>query len=322
MLRELAIYVTSEASLVQCSNHVSKLFQKDPAKESSEFVLLIVTGSLINSAALEAINGDYGDQLRIIVVADKNYDGTTFDYDDLNEEIGLTVMKWLSEEHPGAIPKFKDAIIPGFALWWTGVECTNDELGLAEGFRRTLPDSHREKAKTWLRILQEDFGYDDSDIASECEFKLIVATVCEWLHGFEAATGNSYNHFAPSEFAEELQLSDFYLGFVTGQYDPENHFEGFLFDSGSEEFEDARDSAIRLITQHKRSEILDSLYEFFDTDSDLFCTLYFSIWANYSVSYGEFRDELMGTSTYDELAELSVPWEFVSDGWHDKADNF
>lgn len=112
-------------------------------------------------------------------------------------EVAGAVEKWLGMEHSGAVAAFgKDYAETEF--WWSGVERCDYVFGLPfdDGdFADALPSAHRSKAATWLAILAIALDLDAVADTTLNGFRrqqaaVWAATLCEWLHGFEAASGN------------------------------------------------------------------------------------------------------------------------------------
>lgn len=151
-----------------------------------------------------------------------------------------------------------------------------------------------------------------SDHAAVC-----AATVCEWLHGFDAASGNGYNNFG-SEFASELMPSEFFLGFEFARISGDN-LES-VCDQNGEDVDGLGMVALKAVTDEKRSELRGALSSFFGGDSGLFWALQSAIWPKFDKPMSDALNDLLGVADCDSLADLDVPWRFVSEGWCDEAD--
>ena len=145
-----------------------------------------------------------------------------------------------------------------------------------------------------------------------------AATLCEWLHGFEAASGNSYNNFG-YEANSNLYPSAFYLGFKLAR------LSGSDLESACEEadsdVDDLSSVALKAITQDKRDELRAELSDFFGGDGALYWALHSAIWPDLSKPMGEALELELGSSHFDDLARLDAPWRYVTEGWCDGADD-
>jgi hypothetical protein len=100
------------------------------------------------------------------------------------------------------------------------VECSDNVFGWPfkdSDFAEAMPITHRSKASTWLTILGHAVELDEiqATMPEFLGYEIAAAwavTLCEWLHGFEVACGNGYNHFS-SEYSSLLMPSGFFLGF-------------------------------------------------------------------------------------------------------------
>ncbi|HCZ14145.1 MAG TPA: hypothetical protein DHV85_06015 [Candidatus Accumulibacter sp.] len=247
------------------------------------------------------------------------------DYEDLCTEVGGVVSQWLGREHPGAIALSSDEF-KETTFWWSGVEHDDDRSCdwhfTAEAYAASLPDAHRARAATWLTVLSHSVEF--AEMQYDCPAGLgsdraaaWAATLCEWLHGFEAATGNRFNNFE-SEYAFELMPSEFYLGFEFARISGEELET--ICDQTGDDVDSLPRTALKTVTEEKRSELRGALASFFGGDSDLFWALYSAIWPKFNQPMSDALNSTLGTSDYEGLAELEAPWRFVSDGWSDEAE--
>lgn len=244
-------------------------------------------------------------------------------------EVGAAVEMWMNTDHIGAVAHFSQDY-PDTEFWWCGVEHGDDVFAWPfdyGDFAKALPTSHHSKAATWLTILGHAVELHaiqaplpdalGSDMAAAW-----AATLCEWLHGFEAASGNGYNHFE-SELSTVLMPSEFFLGFELARLSGDD-LESAC-DAADADVDGLPIVAMKAITADKRSELRDALSDFFGGDSALFWALHSVIWPSYADDYPRpMREALsrdLGSADYEDLANLDVPWRYVSEGWCDEADD-
>lgn len=159
------------------------------------------------NAAVRYIESD--DSLRRLEMADGNPIA----------EIDDVIQFWLNEEHGGAVA-CSCGEYPGIDFWWSGVEHDDDVFDWPFGvddFAKTLPTTQRSRAATWLTVLGHAVGLHAAqvrgpDVLGQENAAAWAITLCEWLHGFEAASGNGYNNFGEDPIYA-ITPSDFYLGF-------------------------------------------------------------------------------------------------------------
>jgi len=244
---------------------------------------------------------------------------------ELQQDAARLIAGWLAKEHAGAIA-FPPHEYDATKFWWTGVEQADpvfDWPFSAPDVAPILPDTHSAKAETWLAVLGHAMELDAIQATSRAGLgqqraALLAATLCEWLHGFEAASGNGWNHFEPYAAIQGLGISEFALGFEASR----------ISGSGLEEFSDEHDedvdgltaAALSLITGALRSELRNVLSDFFGGDAALFWAIYSAIWPRFDQPMVEALNSLVNLEGREEFADLEAPWSFVVDGWHESAD--
>jgi hypothetical protein len=242
--------------------------------------------------------------------------------------VGQAVDDWMNLEHPGAVAAFPKEYTDT-EFWWSGVEHDVNVFDWPfddAGFAKALPTSHLRKAATWMTIL----GYAvDLQEVQACGPDALgrdiaaawAATLCEWLHGFEAASGNGYNHFE-SEYSAKLMPSDFYLGFELARLSGDD-LESAC-DSADADIDDLSGAALKAITQDRRDELRAALSDFFGGDSGLYWALHSAIWPSYADNFPRsMRDAIdreLGSGDWEDMARLDAPWRYVTEGWCDEAD--
>ncbi len=258
-------------------------------------------------------------QIKHIEVNDEDL---SIHYDDLQNLINTILSSWLEKNHPAAITNLSIAAYENLDLWWSGIEATNTEMewDFWEKYAATLPYAHRKKARTWLAILSEMLDIGEPCWLTENQFLLYAATLCEWLHGFKAASGDGYSDFDATEVYNALPLDDLYLGFLLGQSSPNEEFQAIMEDNELGDDSDIRGYIIKLATSNKRSELRDMLSSYFGSDAALFWALHHAIWPKYNEPTADLCNELVNTSSFEDVSEVADAWEFITAGWTDSAD--
>jgi hypothetical protein len=240
-------------------------------------------------------------------------------------EVGHEIETWLNREHIAAVARFSQDY-PSAEFWWSGVEHADDVFAWPFDygeFAKSLPASHRSRAATWLTLLGHAIELDAVQATGPENLGLQLAaawatTLCEWLHGFEAASGNGYNHFE-----EELEYgvlpSDFFLGFELARLTGDD-LES-LCDGHAEDVDGLRDTALKAITADLRDGLRRGLSSFFGGNGPLYWALTSAIWPDYTKPMAEAMNQLLSASNHEDLAELDAPWRFVTEGWCDEAEN-
>lgn len=242
--------------------------------------------------------------------------------DDFDEAVGDAVQSWVKSNHAGSLPLLglmsPDKEIDGYrgVEWrWIGVEAKGAELWPLDAnvCGKLLPSTHAQRAETWLAILKEGSGFEFEELEGDSyePFQKIVqvASLCEWLHGFEAASGNGYNHFDPDETVQILGINEVLLGFEAGS-------AGASLEEAESE-EEIKTLAVKAVTEKYRADVLSAL-SVFGGDHALFFALYSSIWPKYELGVAEAADRLLGLKEV-EYGEIAAAWTFVTNGWHASA---
>lgn len=247
------------------------------------------------------------------------------EYDDKSEEVGECVRAWLQQRHQGAIP-FPSGPYDTRLFWWAGTEADDAPLPWnidITSFADVLPQRHRTKASTWLTILANamDSSLEASDAQQDLKgerVSILAATLCEWLHGFEAATGTDYNLFDPYSTVRSLKVSEFFLAFEAA------HLSGADISTFCGEhdvdLEGAAAAALQVSTRASLGALRSALSSFFGGDSNLFVALWVSLRPEFARPMGETGDALLTGFNRVGVAEIETSWIFVTQGWCDAAD--
>lgn len=264
----------------------------------------------------------YGFPYAHIIYIEVNDKDLNIHYDDLQNLIDAELFTWLGKNHPTAITNLSTGAYESLDLWWSGIEATNEETewDFLEKYAATLPDAHRKKAGTWLAILSEIINAEEPCRSSENQFLLYAASLCEWLHGFDAASGNGYNDFEAIEVYNALPMDDFYFGFLLGQSAPDEEFHEILENNDLEDDSEVKGYILKQATSNERSKLRDVLSDYFGSDAALFWALHHAIWPKYNEPSAGLCNDLVNPSAFEDMAAVSDAWEFVTTGWTDSAD--
>lgn len=344
-LRHVLIHVTTGAqkfpprpdskqdiALLRAGN---RALQRKAKGVEDVFVFAFSRSSMIDDDAVAKAIAAYGFPKALCLVTGRHLDVAsdkeTYDANELwiieaeLEDIGIAIERWLRENHPGAVA-FSGGEYQEANFWWSGVEHIDEVFDWPfsiDAYAESLPDTHRQRAATWLSLLGHAVELDEiqatgPDALGRDQAAAWAATLCEWLHGFEAASGNGYNHFS-SEYSRELMPSDFFLGFELARNSGDDLDS--LCGAHESDVDDLDMAAMQAITWGRRGELRTALSDFFGSDSLLFWALYSAIWPAFDKSMSDALAEKLGNVSYDDMAELDAPWRYVSDGWCDEADD-
>ena len=289
-------------------------------------VFLFVHMGANRTDAIEVALKTYGFSAAAIMhFGDENQDDLTEDHDELQEAVGRVVSRWLTKNHPGAIA-YPESGYELSNFWWVGVENADDDLSWpfeVSDFASELPDAHKKQAETWLQVLGhavdlETMQASTSEGLGQQRAAVAAATLCEWLHGFEAASGNGYYHFEPDSEINSLGIADLFLGFEAARISGEDVDE--FCDEYGVEMDGLGAAALIVMTADFRSELRNALSSIFGSDSSLFFALHFAIWPQFDQPMEEAMGALLNSDHPDDLGELEAPWLFVTDGWCESAD--
>lgn len=253
-------------------------------------------------------------------------DGTVLSEDDFDDSIESSIKEWLATKHPGAIVYPASEYNNDSLWWWAGVEHEDhifDWPFEPKDFSSELPGVHKDKAETWLSLLGHATELEENQAAMEESLGQhhaaeLATTLCEWIHGIEAASGNSYNHFDPSSASQSLGLSEGYLGYMASHltgYDLEEFCDIYDVD-----LDDMGTTVLKLITAERRDDMRSAIADFFGGDSFLFYALHRSIWPKFSDPLVEDLDTVLNPLMEELDNDLLDSWTYVSEGWCEKAD--
>ena len=290
--------------------------------------LFVVAGSELSVAADSALRAYGFPNIEVAHVDAADPDDCFADGNNTRGDVDAVIRRWLAANHPAALA-YAAGPYSGDTFWWTGVESSAADTEhcpwpfSVAAFAAELPDSHSARASTWLNILAAAFELEAEQttlpegLAAQ-RAALFAATLCQWLHGFEAASGNSFNGFDSESVVDSLAISPLYLGFESARISSEQ-LEVLCDDNGVDIGEFAG-VALCAITRDLRDTLRKTLSDFFRGDSGLLWTLHSAIWPTYEKSMTEAIGVLLDDASFDAMGELSEPWEFVSSGWCEAAD--
>lgn len=295
------------------------------AQGAEDAFLFVLVGHHNFTTVNEAVSAFGFPKATVICI---EYDGDVSNEDAVFDtfEVARAVEKWLDLEHSGAVAAFgKDYAETEF--WWSGVERCDYAFAwpFDDGdFADALPSAHRSKAATWLAILAIAVDLDavaDSTLneLGRQQAAVWAATLCEWLHGFEAASGNGFNS-VESQYSQILMPSDFYLGFELARLSRSDMETAC--DENDADVDDLQTAALKAVTAEKRGELRAALSDFFGGDGGLYWALHSTIWPAFFKSIGDALEGELGGSDFEDLARLDAPWRFVSEGWSVEADDY
>lgn len=261
---------------------------------------------------------------RVCAVSSPTEDGKEISLSDdcggLRASVGFQVEQWVNEHHRGAITDLAGTLYGGLDTWWRGIEAADEEFSWpfeVKHFAGTLPETHSSKAATWLAVLRRAAELEEPENwSAESAVAFPAATLCEWLHGFEAACGNGYNHFEASATAEALNIDPFVLGYALSSYFPSLAISEIGDEHAS--VDDAKAQALLALTADNRGWIRDALSTFFGGDTPLYWALHTAIWPSFERPMGEACSAHTGLEDV-EYPDVGEAWMFVADGWSDSA---
>ncbi len=261
---------------------------------------------------------------QLVTLAVDSDTGDVDDFEANRENAGYVLSSWLDKEHPSAIEIAYQGSYADLDLWWSGIESigTNSIWPFSEtAFGQLLPDTHRQKGATWLAILQKAMDlWQPAGWVDENRLSVVAACLCEWLHGFEGASGNSYNDFEPDAACDALNICDLWVGLCFKETHSDQTVDEILAEHYSEEnLGEIKGSVLLDATEDIRSEMRAALARFFGGDGGLFYALYSAIWRGHDRSWHKRFDDLCNNTDIEHLAEIDEPWQFVSYGWSDGA---
>lgn len=310
---------TLDMAVIQIANAAMKRKLKWGVDDAFLFVIVGQTQSDVFADRLIA-HGFPRESVECIQIDDSGLDET--DFDQISLLTASTIQAWVMEKHQGAIAYFSQEYA-AIDYWWSGIESDGQELDYPfepNEFSVALPTTHLFKSATWLSILAQAVELAalqgksphalGQDIAAS-----YAATLCEWLHGFEAATENSYNHFK-CKYNPGLYPSDVFLGYELARLvdcELQDCCDDFEID-----IDELPKAAINAIASSRRGELRDALSQFFGGDGALLWALYSAIWPNFERAMA---DSLLVELSTDVMPRLESPWQFISEGWCDLADN-
>lgn len=318
------------------------------AQGTTDAFLFVFVGKFDSQKVIEAVTG-YGFADAMVIVVDGEPvlserqqaqemmlfpEGTTnaveveapsLGYESACSAIDMAISKWLSKDHPAAIARFTSEY-SDLEFWWSGIEQDHEvfewPMGVGD-YADALPSAHRDRAGTWLTLLGlvvdlDDVLYRGYDSLGKDHAIAWAATLCEWLHGFEAACGNGFNHFE-EELSAALMPSDLYLGFQLARFSGEDLDS--ICDAHETDIDGLRNVALKAITAERRHDLRQALSDFFGGEAGLFWALHSAIWPNFEKPMADTCSGKLGISHWEEFAELDTPWRYITAGWCEEADH-
>ena len=282
-------------------------------------ILFVISGNTTNEEAADAIAAYGFPDAQILTAPTTTSEGDPADYFSHREHISYLVSQWLKTNHPGAVPFLFTDEGDCHDIWWSGVEAIEVEWDFVDDYAATLPGTHRKTAGTWLEILAVMLDLKVPCWSSVNQLTLYAATLCEWLHGFEAASGNSCNGFEADAVCESLKIDDFYLGFLLGQSTTTESFDEILYDTEPDDLMGIRNYALKQLIANERATLRTMLSKYFGSDCALLWALHSSIQPRYNEPAADLCNILVSPGTCEDMSEINGAWEFVTNGWTDRA---
>jgi len=286
--------------------------------------LLLIGVGFVDESAFQAMLKPYGlAGARVSVIPPDEFDET--DGTALGESVEAIAASWISTHHSNAIPVVNwgelvpDTAYPVDGWWWIGLEAKDDEQSsFADILNELLPDAFKKQSLTWATILAECDGlsaYGEEHETQEAAMKTVA--LARWLVGFDAATENNFYNFSAPDAIDVAGLDELRLGFEAGR----NHESalGDYFDGNDASDEGLAGACLLACLEERMGAVRTTLSDAFGGDSLLFWSLYRSIWPALKTSSTENMDDLLNLRMND-AGELDRPWQFVTDGWIDFAE--
>lgn len=245
----------------------------------------------------------------------------------LRADTSCALASWRRENHPASLAH-GGSEYADLGCYWVGIESTESDFPWPfelEDFRSELPEAHRSKAITWLNILADALQLKESFRPGSLELghyrlAVLAATLCEWLHGFEAASGREpMNMFGACSTLYSLNISPLLLGLAMSHQMPErDRLEAFCeyFADESQQLQ----QALRFATREIRPKLRAVLSLHFGGDDALFHALMNVADSMPDQSAGEFFAALREAKRFAFPSDWICPWVFVSEGWCEEAE--
>lgn len=299
-----------DSALLQSASYAHERIQQG----FSDIFLFLFCGVDSESEAGKVV-ARYGFPNQTIICIPADYEGQMEDFNDhtfFEEFIECEIESWLRKNHPGAIPYLMTDNYEPINAWWSGIEAGED-CSWDKKFARSLPDTHYHRADTWMEILCETAKCDWESWREEQELGLQMASLCEWLHGFEQVSENFSNHF--EAIPENFGLDNEYLIYAAMKING----EVALSIDEAENKKDLSSQALKLLVCDKRDGIVTNLKEYFGGETGLYSTLWFCVRPDYK---RPMMDLMVNIEHWDggDMHTLSNTWMFVHDGWSDLAE--
>lgn len=246
---------------------------------------------------------------------------------ELKVHTASALRNWLQANHPASLAH-AGSEYADLGSYWVGIEATECSFPWPfelEGFQNELPDNHRDKTVTWLNIMADAMGLHSnfrpaSPALGDHQLKVLAATLCEWLRGFEASNGDApMNIFSPCAAVCSLDISPLLLGLAMSQHMPEHsRLETFceIYPEDHQQF----GRALRFATEEVRPHLRAALSLHFGGDDALFHALMNVADSMPDQSAGEFFAALREAKRFAFPSDWICPWVFVSEGWCEEAE--
>lgn len=280
--------------------------------------LLIIGDGFEDEAKLKAALGRYGLAEVECAVGDSS-DDTEGDAPE------VVVEDWVRARHAGAIPivlptpMAAEHTYPTDGWWWSALEAADDESeSVAEALTKYIPWTYSEQTLTWAEVLAWiSRGASSDGYLREYEEVMLALTFARWLCGFDVATENSWFGFAYEEIASDAGIDLLRLGLETAL--EVGATSAHKYQDGSYDRKELHGMALKTCLEARTSVLRADLSDAFGGDSQLFWSLYSSIWPDWTLPIDQAMLKLLSLERVG-YRELERPWLFVTEGWADFAD--
>lgn len=239
----------------------------------------------------------------------------------LEEDFWEDLIPYKISEHTfGALEVMPPTALNGLPVCFTGNMENGDlsyleECGLIDAYIEQLPVVFQNHANSLIATCIGNIGTDEPWGAIN-GYKLKLLCFAKLLHGFVCITQFDSNNFDVVETVKSLEIDDLYLG---GKLSSDIFDDIFLYDA--EEY-DLHDVAYGSIVNNNIYKFTQSLSKYMGINY-LYVLLWWCIWPCFTQSVYDKYDNLLNNINLNDdesITRLEV-YEFLQDGWSDRADN-
>jgi len=295
------------------SAETARLRQKTGVVDS--FLFIVIGCCDLKSTEISIRSYGFQDVQVRVIGSDK------FDNEVPENDAAHVIEMWLMREHRGAIP-CAPSEYDNTEFWWSGVEWCGDRHSLSN-MTNEFPEPFRDQDKTWQGIIHNQLNLCDQVIIGIDELfvttmSVYEASLCEWLHGFNAACDNGYNHFDAASVINTLGLPEAWLCSEFARRSGRSIKS--LCEEHDVDEQGLSEIALGQLTADVRYELRGALSKFFGGDTALLWALYSTIWPKFDHPMMSTMNDLVMKQDQESVAEIIEAWDFVQHGWSDAAD--